>query len=61
MHGTYCWIFCVKENEVRHDRALKKAKDNQEMCKVRDKEIDRRVTAIPWTSLFCRVVIDTEK
>lgn len=31
----------IIDNETRRTRALKKAKDNQEMCKVRDKEIER--------------------
>jgi len=36
----------VKDNETRRTRALKKAEDTQEMCKVRDKEIERQVTEI---------------
>ena len=47
-----CWVFRVKDNETRRTRALKKAEDNQEMCKVRDKEIERQVTDTePWGAI----------
>jgi len=45
-------MFRIKDNEARRTRALKKAKDTQEMCKVRDKEIERQVIEIAL-NLMC--------
>jgi len=54
------WMFVIKDNETRRTRALKKAKDTQEMCKVRDKEIERQVTEIALNSICLKVVFDME-